>query len=176
MASVLLWYLLAALTTTPTDATALRSSSPADLTESSAWIHLVCARAAGASFGIDPDVLLSIAWHESRYRAETATPLSPISTRHSCGVMTPEPVDRATCARQTASVISGYIAGASHVAVWLRAEHGDLSRALGGVAGGYHFLRACAVDPTPVCRTPAVFLERARRIKALRDRAHHALS
>lgn len=37
-------------------------------------------------------------------------------------------------------------------------------------------VKVCRTSDDPVCRTPTVFLERARRIKALRDRARHGLS
>lgn len=175
MATVIL-YFLALLTTSSSDAEGLRLSAPSYLNHQSAWENLVAARTAGAMHGVDSDLILSVAWHESRFQHEVKTPLSSsrTTTLHSCGVMTPYPTDDATCASQASSLLAGYLAGAEHVSVWRRAVGAD--RMLGGVAGGYRFLQRCEGSSAPPCDTPQIFRRRAELIKRLRAHARRGVS
>lgn len=174
--ALLILYCLAQLTTTDTDVQGLQASAPQDLTISTARTNMISARVAGSMYAIDPDLLLSIAWHESRFQINVRTRL-PTTSLQSCGVMTPTPVASAQCAVQSSSTLAGYLAGASHLRTWLNASHNNVELALGGVSGGYHFIAACRTEPTrAVCRTPQVFLARARRIRALREHYRRGVS
>lgn len=154
------------------DAEALRQTDPTDLTLPLAAEHLTAARVAAREFKVDPNLLLAIAWHESRYTiARTAEPGGLVS----CGVMTPEPMP--TCS--SSSIEAGYRAGAKHLRAWLDACHNRTHCALIGYAGGYKLLGECAKSPVIVirvghkidlCRTDEVFLGRARWIATERVR------
>lgn len=164
MIAVLLSTLLGLLTdVSDHDADALRSTAPDYLTVETARQHLGAARVAGLVTGTDPSLLLSVAWHESRYdhRAKTVEP----GGKMSCGVMTPVPMTPSQC-KQT-SLVASYVLGAQHLAGWFTATR-DTRTALIGYAGGYVGIRFCA-DPKNArdyrCGTPWVFLERARRIR-----------
>ncbi len=149
-----------------TDAEALRQTAPVDLTLPRAAVHLGAARAAASAYGLDPDLLLSIAWHESRYTDSATTP--EIGGKVSCGALTPEPLPR--CA--PATLLEQYLAGAKHLRGWITAAHGDLHTALLGYAGGYALIRACQRhEPRHGCFTPEVFLARARWITRQRSRS-----
>jgi hypothetical protein len=164
---------IAALFTPDADADALRATAPDDLTIETARLHLANARIAAATSHVDADLLLSIAWHESRYvvAARTAEPLG----KTSCGVMTPVP--KATCT--TPTMLEGYLEGAAHLREWLEAAHGNEHVALLGYAGGYRMINACAEGPVMVvrnnqdvdlCTVASIFQWRARLIR--RGRAH----
>ena len=151
------------------DADALRSTAPDYLTVETAAQHLGAARVAGLVTGTDPTLLLSIAWHESRYdhRARTAEPGGKIS----CGVMTPVPMTPSAC-RDT-SLVASYVLGAQHLRGWLSASQ-DLHTALIGYAGGYvgiAFCRDARNARDYRCGTSWVFLDRARRIRHAISRA-----
>jgi soluble lytic murein transglycosylase-like protein len=154
----------------PTDASALRDTAPMYLTTATAARHLAAARVAGGIYDVDPDLLLSVAWHESRYVTDTITPER--GGKMSCGAMTPEPIrDVAACRVATSSVLAGYIAGARHMRAWIDACHDNLHCALTGYAGGYYLIAECKRDPSPkACGTWDVFLTRAARIRD--HRAH----
>lgn len=167
---------LVALFTPTHEAQALASTDPQDLTLESARDHLAAARVAAAITATDPDVLLAIAWHESRYTiAFTPEP----GNRVSCGVMTPVPM--ATC--HSHSLVDGYLAGARHLSDdWLPACHGHLRCALTGYAGGFGLIRHCREDGSryvrpgvDACKTPEVFIWRARMIRLARSRVSHRL-
>jgi len=149
------------------DVEGLRRTAPEPITAEVAAEHVLAARLAAAAQGLDPDLILSIGAHESRY-TDAVTPES--GGRASCGPMTPTPIAR--CSH--AGVLVGYLVGADHLAGWIRAERGSLRRALLGYAGGGALIRACAAGPMLVerrggevdlCRTPEVFLARAAWIR-----------
>lgn len=155
------------------DAAALQRTDRVDLTLGAAVENLAAARAAAPEYDVDADLLLSIAWHESRYtpRAVTAEP----GGLWSCGVMTPEPMR--TC--RPGDLAAGYRAGARHLRGWLDAERGNLRRALLGYAGGFRLIAECARGPVLIeragrdldlCGTPDVFLDRAAWIRRERSR------
>lgn len=151
-----------AMFVSPGDAEALRETAPdCHLTVDAAREHIAAARVAGAMMEVDPDLLLSIAWHESRYMPATVTPER--GGRESCGVMTPEPIAR--CTRGT--LLDGYIAGARHVRTWLDATH-DERTALTGYAGGYALIALCRRESARACSTWRVFKARASWIKRKR--------
>jgi len=133
------------------DVTRLQRAFPSYLTFETAEVHLIAARAAGVSRGIDSRLLLSIAAHESNFRADVRTPET--RGRQSCGVMTPEPKVR--CSRTDLTLVGGYDAGAAHLAEWRKFYRGrDLVLAY---AGGGGLVTAChhgpwVVNDRDVCR------------------------
>jgi hypothetical protein len=151
---------LLAMLIPPAAVDGLRSTAPAYLTAESAREHLAAAVIAAMVTDIDPALLLSIAWHESRYEhgAVTAEP----GHRVSCGVMTPEPIAR--CPRAM-SVLDGYLAGARHLAGWRSGSRNDVEM-LQGYAGGYYMIRFCASGGrSRGCDVPSVFRARAEWIR-----------
>jgi len=147
----------------PGDGPALARTASAYLTPAQAARHVAAAEIAGEIYDIDPNLLLSIAHHESRYQIETVT---PELAGASCGVMTPEP--RHQC--PAPDLLGGYLAGAKHLATWRAACRGDLRCALTGYAGGYHLLELCETDHVRACDTWRVFEGRARWIARERER------
>lgn len=150
------------------EARALRSWDPVDLTDASAAAHLAAARSAAVAEGVDPYLLLYIAWHESRFNPRERTPES--GGRESCGVMTPFP--RARCARRP--LVGQYLAGAKHLRGWFDACRGNARCALLGYAGGYRLIRACRRGPmrrrrgravVDLCDTAWLYLHGAREIR-----------
>lgn len=159
---------------TSTEAQALQETAPAYLTLASAAQHLGAARIAGAQYGVDPGVLLSVAYHESRFVVDLRTPES--GGRVSCGVMTPTP--QARCDRAELTLLGGYLAGAAHLRTWIdvcqAVDHGrhDMDDeviqqcALWAYVGGRHFRASCEEHPQgPGCGAVAQFEERARLIR-----------
>ena len=163
----------------PLGAEGLRQTAPDLLTGDSAREHAFAAELASVAFDVDRDVLLAIAHHESRYSFREVTPEA--GGRFSCGTMTPEPLaDRSACESARASVLAGYVAGARHLRGWIDACRGQQRCALLGYAGGWAAIRACSVGPVhaersggtiDLCKTPDVFLWRARWISRSRARA-----
>ena len=149
----------------PGSAVAFRETDTVDLTTAHAEANLAAAVAAGALEHVDPALLLSIAWHESRYQADAVT--REPGAKWSCGVMTPEP--KARC--RSGSLLDGYRAGARHLRGWIAVTH-SMRGALLGYTGGFALARACARGPVVVrlgvdaCETPTVFLRRAAKIRA----------
>lgn len=143
---------------------ALRTA-PSYLTADTAPEHARAAVIAANVYDVDPALLLSIAWHESRYQLATVTPEA--GGKVSCGPMTPVPTSNsAECIGATSSLVGGYLAGAAHLRAWLHATRGSLSSALTGYAGGGYLIRLCREDDSyRACGTAAVFLERAARIR-----------
>lgn len=165
-------YLLLCNPPSHAEISALRTTAQEYLTsDESAEAHLVAARAAGAVYGVRPELLLAIAWHESRYVPSTHTPES--GGRESCGVMTPTPVAR--CQPEWLTVLGGYDHGAEHLAMWSAFYRGRA--ALLAYAGGGGLARACAHGPrmTPrgsdACVVAAEFLYRATIIERALTRA-----
>jgi len=128
------------LSVTSSDGDALYSIARGSyLTRETAGEHVMAARLAAAAYDVDADVLLSIAYHESRYLVTAVTMEPPDKQGHprwSCGVMTPEPMtDHALCLENTRSSLAGYLAGASHLRAWLLQCRGALDCALRGYGG-----------------------------------------
>jgi hypothetical protein len=159
---------------TPAEALALRGTAPAYLTQDSAAQHLGAARIAGAWYGVDPMVLLSVAYHESRFVVDMRTRES--GGRVSCGVMTPIPKVRCDMAELT--LLGGYLAGAAHLRTWIDVcQVADQGRhdiddevirrcALWAYVGGRLFQAYCVVHPgRPGCDAAGKFEDRARMIR-----------
>lgn len=149
-------------------ATGALRTAPSYLTTATAIDHARAAVIAAHVYRVDPSLLLSIAWHESRYEVATVTP--EVEGKVSCGVMTPVPTwSSKACIAATSTLLGGYLAGAAHLRDWLDAERGNLWWALVGYAGGGKergLIGVCLKDPSHAkCDTPAVFLERAARIR-----------
>lgn len=159
---------------TPAEARAFQETAPAYLTQDSAAQHLGAARIAGARYGIDPGVLLSVAYHESRFVVDQRTPES--GGRVSCGVMSPTPQSRCDGAELT--LLGGYFAGAAHLRTWIdMCQEADQWRhdiddevirrcALWSYAGGRHFRAFCEAHPRRAgCDAVAKFEGRAWMIR-----------
>jgi len=132
--------LVVALLATSEDAESLRATAPAYLDLASAREHYAAARVAGAIFDVDPELLLAISWHESRYVANVVT--REPGRRVSCGVMTPVP-HRRSCSAWELSILGGYIEGARHLRVWIDKCGGDRSCGMTAYAGGGGLVAAC---------------------------------
>lgn len=129
---------------------ALRQTAPSYLgSREVAAIHLAAATFAGEAFSVDPELLLAIAYRESRYTLGVTGPA--VKGRHACGLMQPE-MHVQGCRQQT--VLDGYLEGAEHLRTWLDTKTcaGDLRCALLGYAGGYSLLKGCANGPVVVER------------------------
>jgi soluble lytic murein transglycosylase-like protein len=173
----ILGIIVALLSPSEGDVEAFRQSAPAYLTTETARDNLSAARFAAFWYGVDPDVVLSIAHHESRYEVKAVT--NEPGNRISCGVMTPEPTyDKKKCLAATTDVFAGYMAGAEHLRGWFDACRGNQRCALLGYAGGYYLIGECKKGPhlrhgdsgDDLCRTDEVFLWRARYIEGLRTK------
>lgn len=139
----------------------LEKTAPTYLTSETAREHLAAATVAGWATNTSSALLLSIAWHESRYQSSARTPES--GGRVSCGVMTPEPL--AGCSTQ--DLVDGYVAGGTHLRAWLDATH-TTADALTGYAGGYRLLAACHEPDAPrQCGVADVFISRATWITSV---------
>jgi transglycosylase-like protein with SLT domain len=155
------------LTDVPAAEALLSTAKDTRLTLDTAAQNIAAARFAGALTGIDADLLLSIAHHESRFDPTVVGPL--VRGKRACGVMQQVPI-KGPCPEP--SLLRDYIDGAQHLAGWLRAQRGDLDRALVGYAGGYRLLKLYDEGGGDRVRG-VVRLERARaaRIKRARERA-----
>jgi hypothetical protein len=176
--------ILHAVTSPLSDGEALQRTSPTygakglPMSAELAREHVVHARIAAAIIGngIEADDLLSIAWHESRYDPAVSTSEGPgmwwandgagpraySRTRWSCGVMTPSP--KPTCEPHELEISGGYLAGARHLAVWMRQCKGNRICALNGYAGGKNDRQV------PGYKTWQVFAQRASWIRNERAR------
>jgi len=161
------------LQTTPAEVQALQATAPQYLTQAAAAQHLGAARVAGEKYGIDPAVLLSVAYHESRFVVGLRTLES--RGRVSCGVMTPIPHER--CTPEELTLLGGYLAGAEHLRTWIDVCHAadhwrhDVNDeviqrcALWAYAGGRGFRAYCGAHPgSPGCDAVRLFEARARMI------------
>jgi len=149
----------------PRDVEALRRTAPSYLSEETAGTHLAAARIAGAIYGIQPEIALAVAWHESRYQLDVIGPL--VRGKRACGVMQHTPLKH--CPKP--SLLRDYLTGARHLKWWIRAQRGDLSRALIGYAGGYALLEKCDRGEAPrTCPIARIHLARAKRIKRAREK------
>lgn len=165
---------LSFLFTSSDDVEALRSTAPSYLTTETARSHLVAARYAASVHRVDADLLLSIAWFESRYdaTARTAEPLG----KTSCGVMTPVPKPKCV----TPNLVNGYLEGAEHLRTWLDVANGNLNVAMLGFAGGYKMIKSCSEGKLMVqrggrdvdlCTVVSARLHRMRWIQRARTKA-----
>lgn len=172
MLQIIVWF-LASFFGRDADSERLRASAPNYLDANQAVLHLWSARIATFAAELpthDADnLILAIAWHESRYQVGTVS--IEAGGRVSCGVLTPEPV--AKCPEQT-TIVDEYLTGARHLRGWFDACRGNRRCALLGYAGGYRAIRACAQGPVlrhgdrgdDLCRTPEVFEWRARLLSS----------
>lgn len=142
-----------------------RATAPSYLTADTARDHAFAALVAAKTYDVDPSLVLSISWHESRYIADTVT--AERGGKWSCGPMTPEPLAQAggACLLARRSLLAGYLAGARHLRVWLDVCHGSERCGLVGYGGGFALLRLCATDDVRGCHLPEVFRARADAIR-----------
>jgi soluble lytic murein transglycosylase-like protein len=157
------------------ESAALRQTASTYLTAEAAASHLAAATLAGELFSIDPTLLLSIAWHESRYAPDART--REPRGRWSCGVMTPVP-HAEPCSAAELTMVGGYLAGAAHLGHWMRTCGGNETCALRGYAGGYRLIEKCRGDGTyfvrdgvDACNTNTMFTARARWIRTRLQRS-----
>jgi hypothetical protein len=156
---------LADLRITDAEVEQLRATAPTYLDNATARANLQAADVASSRFHIPRDLLLSIAWHESRYQADIVS--RDPDGRVACGVMTPSP--QAKC--KPVSMLEGYLAGSEHLAEWFKATRTE-REALLGYAGGWRMIKVCRAGKMlrhgdhgdNLCLTPEVFTSRARRI------------
>jgi len=167
--------IITALLAPQSDAEALRTTAPSYLTVETARDHLFAARIAGGIYDVDPDLLLAIAWFESRYTVNVVGP--EVRGKHACGVLQPT-MERACDTAPT--LFNGYLEGAAHVREWVRAARGNMATAMLGYAGGYALINACAEGEVLVerggrqvdlCTVVGARLQRMRRIQHARTRA-----
>lgn len=168
---ITLWLLFQS---TPAEARALQETAPTYLTPLSAAQHLGAARLAGERYRVDPALLLSMAYHESRFVVDQRTRES--GGRVSCGVMTPTPQTR--CDARGLTLLGGYEDGAAHLRTWIDVCHavdhwrhdvdddGIRRCALWAYAGGRGFRTFCENHPGHQgCDAVDKFEERARVIR-----------
>jgi soluble lytic murein transglycosylase-like protein len=137
------------------------------LTIDTAVQHIAAAEFAGALYGVDPNLVLAIAYHESRFTQGVEGPLLSNGKR-ACGVMQHVPV-MGPCPKR--SLIEDYAAGTAHLAIWIRAEHGDIERALAGYAGGYPGVARFEEGAPRAVAIVRLNLARAKSIKRARELA-----
>lgn len=157
--------LFTSLVDVPAAEALLTTANDTHLTVETAAQHVAAARFAGILTDTDPDLLLAIAHHESRYEPHVVGP--PVRGKHACGVMQHVPIV-GPCPKL--SLPADYLEGAKHLAVWIRAQRGDIERALIGYAGGYALLKI--YDDGGGTRVRAIVrlnLGRAKRIKRARE-------
>jgi len=154
--------------TPPHDVAALQRT--ASLSSEAAAENLAAARLAGAAYKLDPDLLLAIAWRESRYQPGAIGPV--VRGKRACGVM--QPIMHKQCVAPR--LLDGYLEGARHLREWIRATRSQRD-ALVGYAGGYAMIERCKLGPiereragrvVDLCSTPE--LRRAAWIRRERTR------
>jgi hypothetical protein len=127
--------------------------------------HVAAARFAAVFTHTDPDLLLAIAHHESRYESTVVGPL--VRGKRACGVLQHVPIT-AKCPEP--SILRDYVNGAKHLAEWIHAQRGDIKRALIGYAGGYALLELCDRGEAPrACSIASYHLARAKHIQGARE-------
>lgn len=154
------------------DAEGLHRFAPDEVTVDRAYEHVWAARIAAAVYNVDPDMVLAIGYHESRF--EDGAVSNESEGRVSCGTMTPYPTS--ACAKKT--LLAQYLDGTRHLAIdWGRASGvRDAREVLLGFAGGYALIRACRHGPVlryqisgdDLCKTPEVFAWIRMRIREAR--------
>jgi hypothetical protein len=169
--SILITLLTVFLSTTDAEVDAFRSTAPRYLTTETAREHLVYARVAAAEYGVDADLLLAIAWFESRYTVNAIGPT--VRGKRACGVM--QPIMEGACPKDP-SLLGGYLQGAWHVQTWLKAARGDMKTAMLGYGGGYALIDKCKQGPLMVerggrdvdlCTIADIRVARARYIRRI---------
>lgn len=172
--------LLTFLLTTPQDVEALRKTAPTYLTTDSAREHLFAARVAAATHNVDADLLLSIAWFESRYTVDAVGPV--VRGKRACGVL--QPIMESGCQKKQ-TLLEGYLVGAEHLRTWIDASRGNMRTAMLGYAGGYALIKACAEGEVLVerggrrvdlCTVVDARMNRMRWIQRARARANSSQS
>ena len=159
-----LFTLLTALVDRPAAKALVDTAKDTRLTVETATQHVAAARFAAALTGTDPDLLLAIAHHESRYEPTVIGPL--VRGKRACGVLQHVPIANQCPAP---SILRDYVDGARHLATWIRVQRGDLKRALVGYAGGYALLALCRRGEAPrACSIASYHLARAKRIERAR--------
>ena len=157
--------LFASMVDAPAAEALMTTAKDTKLTVGAAAQHVAAARFAGTLTDIDPDLLLAIAHHESRYEPTVVGPL--VRGKRACGVLQHVPITK-KCPEP--SILRDYVNGAQHLAGWIRAQRGDLKRALIGYAGGYALLAMCDRGEAPrTCTVASYHLARAKRIKRARE-------
>lgn len=148
---------------------ALRRTAPSYLvSDEMARLHLAAATFAGEAFSVDPALLLSIAWHESRYDVRAVT--RERSGKLSCGLtMVTMPLGE-PCPEP--DVFDSYLRGAEHFREWLRMCRGSTTCAMRGYAGGFTAIKRCAEpDAGDVCARVEARHHRAAWIRTKLQRA-----
>ena len=113
-------------------------------------IHLAVASVVAQEYRLEPELLLSIAHHESCYD-------NRVITGHASGVMQ-------TIGHHPETLIQGYEFGAAEIQAWMLAAHGNLRVALAGYSGGWAVMKSCRDGGA--CGYADVFLARARRLRS----------
>lgn len=139
-------------------ADALVETAPTYLTREAARDHIASAFVAGIATNQRPALLLSIAWHESRYEQNVVS--TEAGGLVSCGVMTPSPTTKCYATDLT----SNYLVGAKHLNEWRDATRAEWTMLL-GYGGGYRAIKTCASSKHYACAVPGVFLWRANLIE-----------
>ena len=164
-AIVALFTLFTALVDRPAAEALVSTAKDTRLTTETAARHVAAARFAAVITDIDPDLLLAIAHHESRYQPAVVGPL--VRGKRACGVLQHVPI---TGKCPAPSIFRDYVHGARHLAEWIHAQRGDLKRALIGYAGGYLLLEKCdRGEALRACTIANYHLARAKRIKRARE-------
>jgi hypothetical protein len=164
---VAIFTLLTSFADEPSAKALMSTAKDTTLTVGTAVVHIAAARFAGRLTGVDPDLLLAIAHHESRFEPTVVGPL--VRGKRACGVLQHVPI---TGECPEPSILRDYVDGAMHLAAWMRAQHGDIDRALIGYAGGYALLKLCDQGEAPkACSIARFNLARAAAIKHARERA-----
>jgi len=162
---IALFTLFTSLADRPAAEALISTAKDTRLTVETAAQHVAAARFAAVLTDTDPDLLLGIAHFESRYRIDVIGPL--VRGKRACGVMQHTPLKR--CPKS--SLLRDYLVGARHLADWIRAQRGNLERALTGYAGGYALLARCdRKEPLRACSIARLHQARAKRIKRARER------
>lgn len=120
-----------------------------------ALVHAVAAQAA-SSPAIPPEILLSIAWHESRFDPTATSYVDGDGVRRAgvwrssmpagtgprfCGVMQTAAGHHWEDCIEQRPIVDGYRRGAEILGNWMRAAHGDLAAALRGYGCGFAGMR-----------------------------------
>ena len=160
--------LITSIVDVPSAKALMSTAKDTRLTTETALQHIAAARFAAVLTRTDPDLLLAISHHESRYTPDVVGPLLHNGKR-ACGVMQHVPV-KGPCPKRV--LVADYLAGATHLRSWIRAARGDIERALAGYAGGYPALaRFDEGGPSRVRSVVNLNLFRAKRIKRARELA-----